>query len=213
MHTFRSFTMAAGVALLLANIFASAAQAQRYWGPSYHSSTAAEGYARGWASIIRSQGQYHLDTSEAAKNYEEARSMEMDNRYKWTKTYFEMKELNRQYRAQIGPPRPSEEALVRFAQAGKPDRLSDEQVDPYTGEIVWPTALRAEAFEEYRDKVQDIFSHRSQHGRLTADQAVMLEQTTDAMLETLKGLIKKFRPNQYVEAKRFIESLAYEGQL
>ena len=54
-------------------------KAQRYrvggWGgPSYHASTAAEGAARGMADVVRSAGAANLLNSEAAKNYEDART-------------------------------------------------------------------------------------------------------------------------------------------
>ncbi len=41
--------------------------------------------------MMRSQGQLNLDNSEAAKNYGEATSQAIDNRKKWTETYFEMR--------------------------------------------------------------------------------------------------------------------------
>jgi len=204
--------LALGLALSY-TVGASPAAAQPFFGPYYRSSTPAEGYARGWASIIRSQGQYHLDTSEAAKNFEQARALQLENRYKYTKTYFENKMMNREYRQQLEPDRLTEEQLIRFAQAGKPAKLSDEQLDPYTGKITWPTALRTDRYNEYRYAMQQIMIDRSQHGRITGDQSRMVEGMTNEALAMLKAEIERLDSGSYLEAKRFIQSLAYEARL
>ena len=58
-----------------------------------HASTAAEGYANGMST--HSIGRlYNLQTSQAAINAEQARSMNLDNRLKGTQTYFEMRKVN-----------------------------------------------------------------------------------------------------------------------
>ncbi len=86
----------------------------------YHSSTAAEGAARGMADVIRSAGDYNLRTSEAARNVEEARSRNLDNRLKSTQTFFEMRRVNRE----AAPPRRRRDCprRPRFAWRGRPRR-------------------------------------------------------------------------------------------
>src|SRR6266496_1264631 len=59
-----------------------------------HASTAAEGYANGVGNVMQSAGMYNLQTSEAAINAEQARSMNIDNNLKGTQTYFEMRKIN-----------------------------------------------------------------------------------------------------------------------
>jgi len=210
---FRAVTLAAVASSTL--ILCPSAEAQsRYWGDySYHASTAGEGYARGLGDVIRSQGQYNLDTSEAAKNYAQARSMEMENRYKWTKTYFEMRDLNRQYRAQEQLPQPTSEQLRRYAQAGRPDELEKDDLNPFTGQLQWPAVLREEDFGEAREVIDRMYRNRAlQKGILTSDQYAAVDAASQEMEATLKDNIKKYPTSSYLEARKFLESIRYEAR-
>ncbi len=62
-------------------------------------STAQQGAAEGISQVVRSQGYTNLKNSEAAINWEDAKTKEIDNRMKWTETYFEMRKTNREARA------------------------------------------------------------------------------------------------------------------
>lgn len=203
--------MASGLVLLLA-AGATIAYGQ-YWGgyPSYHASTVGEGYARGMADLTRSQGMANLYNSEAAINWTEAQSREMDNRAKWTDTYFQMRDANRQYRAAERGPKTTMEQAVRFAQAGKPAPMSPSDLDTVDGEISWPKFLKTPQYAEDRQKLDELFGKRATHGGLSADDYVQVNRTTQAMLDTLKSQVKEIPPADYVATKKFIESLAYEA--
>src|SRR6516164_7989583 len=96
----RKFALAVVLALVA---IVSSAHAQAVVGNYYnpygvygggHASTAAEGYANGVGNIMQSAGMYNLQTSQAAINVEQARSMNIDNNLKGTQTYFEMRKIN-----------------------------------------------------------------------------------------------------------------------
>ncbi len=183
-----------------------------YYGPNYGASTAYGSYARGWADVVRSYGQYHLLNSLAARNFTKARSEQIENRYKYARTYFEMREMNRAYRAQLRGPRATEEELIRYAAAGAPDRLGPEELDPYTGEIQWPTLLRISEFDKQRQLIDQIFANRVLNsGRISADDYLILENSIEQMKALLKERIETVDPNEYVEAKSFLDSLDYEA--
>ncbi len=129
-----------------------------YYGSYYHSSTAAESYQRGFADVVRSAGAANLMNSAAAKNVEEARSQYIDNRLKATKTYFEMKRYNKEYRDANQKPRPTSEQLFRLAKEATPKRLSPAELDPVTGKITWPAALNTEDYATYRDALNGLFA-------------------------------------------------------
>ena len=74
------------------------------WDSGYHASTAAEGALTGMANAISAQGQYNLSTSEAAINMEEAQRRDIENRGKWTDTYFEMRRVNKAYHDSLKKP-------------------------------------------------------------------------------------------------------------
>ena len=90
---------------------------RRGWGGGNFASTAQQGADYGMASMMKAQGYQNLQNSEAAKNLQSAQSMQIDNRKKWTETYFDMRKTNRQARADEAPSRISHEDAIRLAKS------------------------------------------------------------------------------------------------
>src|SRR5262245_21051469 len=84
------------LAMLICLVSAPAVFAQ--WGYDYHSSTLEEGVQRGFADVVRSQGMANLYNAQAATEAQKARSSYLDNQYKATQTYFEMRRYNTEAR-------------------------------------------------------------------------------------------------------------------
>jgi hypothetical protein len=187
-----------------------------YYPYSYYdnrASTPAEGYARGMADVLRARGRQNLLNSEAAINATEARKRAIDNREKWTDTYFRLRKKNREYRAQLGAPRLSEEDWIRYAQQGKPERLSPSELDAVSGQIRWPILLRDERFSEERNVIQNAFAERASTGSLSRDDLLAVNDATDAILAALKDDIRQLPPDEYMQTKNFVESIAYEARM
>ena len=182
------------------------------WG-SYHASTAAEGRLRGMGDVMRSAGQANLDSSAAAINYSVARRNQIENRDAYTNTYFEMRRANKAYRAAEKGAKPTMEQLVRFAQAGKPNRLSPSELDTITGDVSWPVLLRSDQFADERTQVESAFARRAANSVVGTDDYSKVREATNTMLADLKKNIRQVPPAEYTVAKRFLESLAYEAQL
>ena len=174
--------------------------------------TAGESYARGMADVARSQGMKNLANSQAAINMTEAQSREIDNRDQWTNTYFQMRDANRNYRAAERGPAPTMESLVRYAQAGKPKELSPSELDTIHGGITWPPALQSSPFESYRQELDSVYARRASAGAISANDYYAIRTTTSAMLTELKKYVRDIPPMDYIDAKRFVESLAYEAR-
>lgn len=180
-------------------------------GSYHHASTAEEGAARGMADVVRSQGAANLMNSEAAINLTQAQSQNISNQLQYTQTYFQMKNINQQYRdAQRRPP-PSQQQAIRISQSRLPDRLTANKVDPLTGELAWPMGLRMESMKDDRDKLDAIYSERADKGFLTPDQYVQVKQITGEMTEELRKYSQQLGGNASIEARKFLESLAYEA--
>jgi hypothetical protein len=180
--------------------------------PGYSSSTVAEGYGHGMADVIRSQGDYNLSSSEAAKNMTEARQKEIENQKQWTQTYFDMRAVNRQAKEQeAAQHRGTPEEWARYAQAGKPKLLSSKELDSVTGEIHWPVLLTADTYEAERTELEKAFAERAYQGVLSSDSFLNIRRLTESMLNSLKEQIRDVPASQYMTAKRFLESLAYEA--
>lgn len=183
------------------------------YGEYHHASTAAEGALRGMASVARSAGSYNLQTSQAAINMTEAQRNYIQNRDEATDTYFQMRAANKEYRAQERGPRPSMEALVRYAQAGKPERLSPSELDTVAGTISWPPLLQTDRYAASRSKLEKLFAKRTDQGVISYEDQRQIGEATKAMLKELKGQVRDVPQMDYIAAKRFIESLAYEARI
>ena len=181
------------------------------WGYS-GSSTAAEGFGRGLGDVIRSVGDYNLSTSEAAVNFSEARRRQIENNKLWVQTYFEMRDINRQAMvAELTKKRGNPEDWIRYAAAGKPRPLTNSELDAVTGKIRWPLLLTGAEYAIQRAALERIFADRAYHGMIGADGYKLAMQATDDMLASLRMQIRELPPDQFIEARKFLQSLVYEA--
>lgn len=185
-----------------------------YWGyGGGHASTAAEGYQRGMADVIRSAGAAELMDSQAAQNYETARSQYLDNVLKSTQTFFENRKMAKAYKdAERGPPL-SREAMYRMAKDAAPKRLSPGEYDPVTGDLVFPLILQDPVYAESCQKLQELFKTRNESGGgLGLATYREIEDTTRELTKLLTDRVRDYSPGDYAEAKSFLKSLSYEAR-
>ncbi len=195
--------------------FADSADAQ--WGGwgrmGGYASTAGQAADYGMAQVIRSQGYANLQNSEAAKNWEDAKTKEIDNREKWTNTYFEMRKTNRDARAEERGPPITEEQAIRIAHKRAPARLDSMQLDPVTGHITYPLVLTDSVFEPYRQNVDRLFADRaSSGGSVSFDQVQEIQQAVNDFADALKQRVDKYAAGDYGTARTFLTSLAHEAR-
>lgn len=206
------------LSMLAVASLANSASAQ--WYVDNRASTVAESYARGIADVVRSRGQYNLLTSEALINVEDARTKNMQNRLQWTQTYFEMRKMNRDYRRELRGPTPSPEAFARWAREAAPDRLKSVELDSITGRISWPTLLQEARYAPLRASMEQAFLERAEkHGAIGPDTALKINDDAQTMLQILEDQLQESKIRNtpipsylYIDAKKFIESLAYEAR-
>ncbi len=192
---------------------------RRYDGyEGYHASTVGESHANGLSNIITARSQANLTDSEAALNYQEVRSKELDNRVKTANTYFDMRRMNTE--ARFGTPEEkaahkaaNQERYYEWARSGRPDRPNSQQLDPITGKINWPFTLMPDKYAELRGDLDGLFAKRAQQGGyLTYTEYTQVEKATDAMFASLKADIKELDSTDYINAKNFIQALIYEAR-
>ena len=182
------------------------------WGGGgyHHSSTEAEGAARGFADVVRSAGAANLMNSEAAKNYEDARKKYIENRLQATETFFEMRRVNTESRAAQRPRPLSTEQYVRLARQQAPSRLSVSQFDPLSGTISWPGILRDAQFKTERETIEKLFVERA---RGVATNSLEIDEAIRALSDRLRPEAQSANANDFIQARKFVESLAHEARL
>jgi hypothetical protein len=194
-------------------------QAWGQWGGGWgfnrggFASTAGQAADYGLSETLRARGRLNLDNSEAAKNWQEAKTLEIQNKLRWTETYFEMRQVNRDARAaEAGPPVTQEQA-IRLARMAAPARLGSTQIDPVTGHITYPMILTQDIYAPYRSKLDDLFSERAASGSLRYDQFQAIQDTVGQFIDALKKNIHQYAAGDYGVARTFLDSLAHEARM
>ena len=183
------------------------------WNWQPRAATAGESYARGAADLVRSAGAANLLNSEAAKNWEDARSKNFDNRIKYTKTFFEKRRLNREYREAERGPRPTSEQLFRISKNKLPERMTPSELDPVTGKIEWPSILRQSLFDQQRQQVDQLFAYRASHQTdLSPGFFPEARSAVSKLRAELTKNVRSFPPQQFGNATTFLRRLTYELQ-
>lgn len=169
------------------------------------------GARSGTADIIRAQGEYAESYGQGLINSEEARSKYIDNQKKWLEVYYERKKMGEQYKKEQADERNrATQKWLATREPGAPDPLSPRQLDPSTGKVFWPTGLQSQEFADLRVQLENEFDARA-HASSGASNGDKINQLAREMQKTLKANIRDMTPNQYIAAKKFLDSMAYEG--
>ncbi len=180
---------------------------------SWHASTAAEGYARGFAEIVRAAGEYNLNTGIGAVNWAEARRREILNSKLWVQTWFDIREINQAhryatYRQQRGNP----ENYYRIVEGRRPQSLAAQDINFASGQLRWPLLLAFDDYRPQRTRVENAFTNRAYNGAMSIDDYLNVLNATQIMLARLQNTIAAVPPQEYVAAKRFLERVAFDAR-
>jgi hypothetical protein len=179
-----------------------------------YASTAAQGADYGMSEMMRAQGYQNLQNSEAAKNWEDAKTLEIQNRLRWTETYFDMRKENRENRAEENGPPVTPEQAIRMAKMAAPRRLRSTELDPVTGHIQYPLVLTDTVFKPYREELDPLFAHRAQTGgSLQYSDYQTIQNTITKFIDALKTRVTEYPAGEYGKARTFLDSLAREASM
>jgi len=178
----------------------------------YGGGTVASNYMNGMSNVIRAEGQYNLLTSMAGVNNEEARSRYLDNKKKWWNDYLQMSEQRSAIDAQrYAAAKHSPEALNVAAKSDLPRVLGPDMLDPVTGRITWPEVLHDSQFADQRKEVEQLFELRAKTSH-SAGTGQKIRAATAQMSDKLRKEIKDIPANEYMAARKFLDSLDYAAR-
>src|SRR5260221_13685522 len=174
--------------------------------------TIAGGYLTGKAAFAQGLGQYNYNTALAIRHLLEANKQAIDNQLYAEKVYFEMRRLNDEYWLSKNP-RLTPEQRVLIDQSRLPRRLTSSELDPTWGVIRWPATLERPEFDTIREKLNDVFAHRSEgHSGIGTPEYARVQQFTRDMRALLDQEYASMSQMEWIQAMRFIESLGYESR-
>jgi hypothetical protein len=183
------------------------------YGYRSRSSTAFGDALQGAGELFRGAGEAIRNTSEAAINIETAKSQNLRNNYEASKTFWEKRLLWSENTAYHRGRPLSSEQLRQIARDAAPARLSVIQLSPATGEINWPAGLLRPEFDDLRAKLEEVFANRTvSNSGIGSSTEVVVTRLTNSMQQDLKAKLREMTTNEYIVAKSFLRSLAYEAR-
>lgn len=172
----------------------------------------------GTMNPVAAAGQYNLDTSKAAVNYQQAYQESIQNQKLRTQTYFDNRQMNASYRVQqqMQHQHASPEELAAFSRARLPAQLTADEFDPARGVIQWPGALNGPEFDECRTQLAELFRQATAdpHGSGPGTRNYRdVQHAIDEISEKLHSEIAQFKPAEYIAASKFLKSLAHRASM
>jgi hypothetical protein len=150
----------------------------------------------------------------AALIWEEARKAAYANEFRHAETFWAKKLLHKSQVAALKA-RPT---LVPVEPIAKPVlepvavRLPKLTIDPSQPGFVWPLAFNHPSFNAPREQITALFAQRSpaNSGLQSPNYLLILNKTVE-MKSLLSDLVRELPSMSYVEARQFLDSLAYSA--
>ena len=140
--------------------------------------------------------------------------MDIDNKMKWTETYFEMRKTNREARAAEDGPPVTQEQAIRMAKMAAPPRLGSTQLDPVTGHIEYPPVLRDDIFAPNRQELDGLFAKRAASGgSVQYEEIRQMQDAVSKFIDVLRQNVGNYAAGDYGRARTFLDSLAREARM
>ncbi len=188
------------------------------WFANHHSSTVEEGVLTGQARYLHGMGLYLQLREDARNRYEEARAKAIMNEQLRVSTYFKLKTINVEYRAQYKPQVLTKAVLDQRNLADQPKRLSSREYNVDSGSLQWPAALQAKEFDRHRLVLDTLFNRRTAgefgpNSQFYLNVNTTTSQMKDMLLKYYKSPDRWFGQQEYVGAKNFLDGLTQEARL
>ncbi|MBX3448712.1 MAG: hypothetical protein KF777_04085 [Planctomycetaceae bacterium] len=175
-------------------------------------STPAESYARGMADLTRAQGEAYANAARGAIDFEAARQSYIQNQQLWQQTMQERRRMALSEReADTARRLASRDRWLATRQSAATESLSEARFDKDTGHIEWPTGLQGDEFAAQRDSIArglEVLSRTSGHG----DTATHVVEQITSLQADLRAKITQMDAGEYIEARKFLESLRSQIQ-
>jgi len=169
-------------------------------------STIAEGYFRGLADLERADGACFLNYSQGIVNLEEARRRSIENHAAEVRTWFQLREENRRWRAAERRPLNASLAQAPAKKAAPAGPVPTFQLAA-DGSVEWPSALRGSAFAAQRAQVESVLAARARGRHASSAELERLRKIRQAMLDALKLQIRELPTLEYLAATKCVKTL------
>jgi len=164
----------------------------------------------GWITAVANANGTNAKTLETLQ---QVRGLSLDNNLKAAKVFYDKRKLCEDYQKLNPRKRPTQENVVRYNQASVPKRPVQFELASAPGRIYWPDVLLDEEFSDGRIQLESLFVQRKAGPGAPGSSISGEVQTVAAQMRgQLQSKIRQMSPEQYLAARRFLESLAYEAR-
>ncbi len=181
----------------------------------YAGGTVAGNYLQGMGAYVDAVGRLHVNNAIAAKHFQEAYLLYINNQKLALKTHYEMKDMRADYAAKHRKPRLTKAELEARAAARLPPRLTAKQRNATTGELAWPMALRAPEYTDARRTLEVLFKERADRPDLAgkdSDNEIRISDAVDKLNVALNANMKSIKSSLWLPAHNFLRTLKYEAR-
>lgn len=183
--------------------------------------TAAEGagIGAGAAAAGRGQeaadiGQYQVEHQQAEEIHQQAVKQYYQNEGIARENYEQQQQTQQQeVSAEEAAARQSHaDYEAKLHQMTAAHRLTADQFDRANGILQWPYVLRSDEFSDLRTKIDHLYAERTPDNSGTDSSSYeQIEQACDAMIAIINSEAGKLGIEEFITAKHFAQSVAYEA--
>ncbi|HZN34796.1 MAG TPA: hypothetical protein VFB80_13300 [Pirellulaceae bacterium] len=165
------------------------------------------------AAIITAAATFTRAQAESAKMGQETREKKLQNDLLGAKVFYDKRALYHTYKDTHQTPRSTADQYTERARSAAPERLSSYQLWIKPGYVRWPSLLLAIDYSEPRSQIDYLLVRRTPADSGAGSQnCVDLQQQIDTLRLALQGRMRTYKPADYLAARKFLDSLAYEVQ-
>lgn len=210
--------LAISAAALVASATMAQAQGLIYgatvgYGGGEAAGTPAGAALHGVADMVRAQGAYNDLTASGMVKVEQARSQYLANQRQWTDLYLMRQRAVAGQHEQARQDARARNERYRDEQVfhvALPARLSSRELNPSTGRVEWPQALRRDTFALERRGIEELLASRNDSEGVS-ERSEVLADRIGAMRADLRGHIRQLMTPEYLEARKFLDRLSLEA--
>ncbi|MFO0790579.1 MAG: hypothetical protein U0805_14080 [Pirellulales bacterium] len=182
-------------------------------GESYHHDcTAAGNMLRGWASVIHANGNYQLNTSQAAMLFQAAEAMRLHNRRQWIAFRVSNRQRladNRQRRVDA---QRAKNTATNDSKLTAAYQLSASQIERASGHILWPEVLQAKSYRDLRLALDELFRDRLNQPT-TRDGVAHIDRQIEEFRRVLRNDMRVLSTSDFAAAQKFLCGLKVEAAI
>lgn len=165
------------------------------------------------AAWITAMAEAQATRAKTLQTLQQVRGLALDNDLKTAKTFYEKRKLHDADPGLDTRKRPTQEDVIRYSKTSAPQRPASFQLEPVRGRIHWPAVFHQEEFADCRIRLECLFAQRKAGTSAPASGVChQVQEATAEMHEQLRAKIRRMSPAEYVAARNFLESLAYEAR-